>query len=88
MELKPGDKVRFLNEKGGGIITGMISNTMVNVAIEEGFVVPVLMKDLIIIEPKGAADRFFDRQVKVNLPEKQSATPRQGENARSCPGNR
>ncbi|MFH1121302.1 MAG: DUF2027 domain-containing protein [Bacteroidota bacterium] len=75
MELKPGDKVRFLNEKGGGIVTGLISTTMVNVAIEEGFVVPVLVKDLIIIEPQGAADRFFDRQVKVNLPERTAAVP-------------
>ena len=76
MELKPGDKVRYLNEKGGGIITGIISSTMVNVAIEEGFEVPVLIKDLILIEPQGAADRFFDRHVNVNLP-KSEATPHQ-----------
>jgi hypothetical protein len=70
MELKPGDKVRFLNEMGGGIVTGIISKTMVNVAIEEGFEVPVLIKDLLLIEPQGAAGRFFDRQVNVALPDK------------------
>jgi hypothetical protein len=70
MELKPGDKVRFLNEMGGGIVTGIISKTMANVAIEEGFEVPVLIKDLLLIEPQGAAGRFFDRQVDVTLPDK------------------
>lgn len=67
MELKIGDKVRFLNEKGGGIITALLSTSMVQVAIEEGFEVPVMVKDLIKIEPNGAADRFFDRPVNVNI---------------------
>lgn len=66
MELKIGDKVRFLNEKGGGIITKLISTTIVHVAIEEGFEVPVMVSDLIKIQPNGAADRFFDRPVNVN----------------------
>jgi hypothetical protein len=66
MELKIGDKVRFLNEKGGGIVTKLISTTMVQVAIEEGFEVPVMVSDLIKIQPDGAADRFFDRPVRVN----------------------
>lgn len=65
MEFKIGDKVRFLNEKGGGIVTRLISPTMVEVAIEEGFEVPVAAADLIKIEPGGAADRFFDRPVNV-----------------------
>lgn len=68
MEFKVGDKVRFLNEKGGGIISALVSTTMVKVAIEEGFEVPVLVKDLVKIEPEGAADRFFDRPVNVKLP--------------------
>jgi len=67
MELKVGDKVRFLNEKGGGIITGLISTSMVQVAIEEGFEVPVMVSDLIKIEPNGAADRFFDRPANVTI---------------------
>lgn len=75
MHLKPGDKVRFLNEKGGGIVTSIISNTMVNVAIEEGFEVPVLAKDVLLIEPEGAAGRFFDRQVNVTLPAQKTSAP-------------
>lgn len=72
MELKPGDKVRFLNEKGGGIVTGIISSTMANVAIEEGFEVPVLIKDLLLIEPQGAAGRFFDRPMNVQAPARET----------------
>lgn len=75
MELKTGDKVRFLNEKGGGIVTGFISSTMVNVAIEEGFEVPVLIKDLILIEPKGAAGRFFDRELSISNPITEKTSP-------------
>lgn len=72
MELKVGDKVRFLNEKGGGIISALVSTSMVKVSIEEGFEVPVLVKDLVKIEPGGAADRFFDRPVNVKLPKIES----------------
>ncbi len=68
MDLKVGDKVRFLNEKGGGIVTRILSNNMVNVAIEEGFDLPVLASDLIKIEPAGMAGRFFDRHLNVDVP--------------------
>ncbi|MEA5112147.1 hypothetical protein SDC9_41563 [bioreactor metagenome] len=87
MELRTGDKVRFLNEKGEGIVTRILSNTMVNVAIEEGFEVPVLASDLIRIEPQGMAGRFFDRNVNVELPagsviaEERNEKPVKAENA-------
>lgn len=68
MDLKIGDKVRFLNEKGGGIVTKLISTGMVHVAIEEGFEVPVMVSDLVKIEPGGMADRFFDRPVNIKPP--------------------
>ncbi|HLO91369.1 MAG TPA: DUF2027 domain-containing protein [Lentimicrobium sp.] len=68
MELKIGDKVRFLNEKGGGIITKLISTTMVHVAIEEGFEVPVMVSDLVKIDPNGMANRFFDRPINIKQP--------------------
>lgn len=74
MELKIGDKVRFLNEKGGGIVTKLISTNMVHVAIEEGFEVPVMVSDLVKIEPGGMADRFFDRPVNVKLPDTGKST--------------
>ncbi len=47
MRFKIGDKVKFLNETGGGIIKGVIDNKLVKVETEDGFVIPVLSKDLI-----------------------------------------
>lgn len=89
MELKIGDKVRFLNEKGGGIVTKLVSTTMVQVAIEEGFEVPVMVSDLIKIQPEGAADRFFDRPVKVNskLEEEKTIQPQVWAEDKATPQN-
>lgn len=76
MELKVGDKVRFLNEKGEGIVARILGNNMVNVAIEEGFELPVMASDLIKIEPTSMAGRFFDRDINVDLIEISIPRPR------------
>ena len=41
MVLKIGDKVRFLNEVGGGRITSIVSEDIVNVETNDGFEVPI-----------------------------------------------
>lgn len=46
MQFKIGEKVCFLNEKREGIVTKIINNKMVSIAIEDGFEIPVLMSDL------------------------------------------
>ncbi len=48
MNFKVGDKVIFLNEAGGGVISRIISPSMVSVAIEDGFEIPTLISDLIL----------------------------------------
>jgi hypothetical protein len=48
--IKTGDKVRFLNDVGGGTVTGIISRNMVNVEIEGGFEIPYPVSQLVIIE--------------------------------------
>lgn len=48
MKFKVGDKVRFLNDHGGGVVTKVISSNMVNVQIEEGFEIPTLTNELVI----------------------------------------
>ncbi len=65
MKFKVGDKVKFLNEKGGGIISRIVSNELVNVAIDDGFDIPVLMKELIVIESTSAGERFFEEHYQV-----------------------
>ncbi|RLD91184.1 MAG: hypothetical protein DRJ09_01925 [Bacteroidetes bacterium] len=48
MKYKVGDKVNFLNENGGGIVTAIIDNRMVKVEVEGGFEMPVMESDLIL----------------------------------------
>lgn len=43
-----GDKVNFLNATGGGTIKKIIDTRMVEVTIEDGFDIPVLMSDLVL----------------------------------------
>ena len=45
---KVGDRVNFLNDKGGGVIKKIIDTRMAEVEIEDGFNVPVLMSDLVL----------------------------------------
>ena len=47
MRFKVGEKVRFLNETGGGVVTAIIDNKLVKVETQDGFEIPVLSKDLI-----------------------------------------
>jgi hypothetical protein len=47
MRFKIGDRVKFLNETGGGVVTAIIDNQLVKVETEDGFEMPVLSKDLI-----------------------------------------
>ncbi|MFP4063897.1 MAG: DUF2027 domain-containing protein [Bacteroidales bacterium] len=47
MQFKPGDKVLFLNEKGGGVVTRVEDDQIVHVAVEDGFDIPYAVTDLI-----------------------------------------
>lgn len=48
--MKKGDRVRFLNEVGGGVIAGFPNKDMVLVTDESGFDIPVLRNDVVVIE--------------------------------------
>lgn len=50
MKLQKGDKVRFLNDVGGGIITEITDKEFVKIKTEDGFEMPVLIKELIKVE--------------------------------------
>lgn len=50
MEIKIGDKVRFLNDVGGGVVTKIVDRMSVEVMNESGFDVPVNITELIVIE--------------------------------------
>ena len=48
--IKIGDRVKFLNDVGGGIVTGFIGKNMVNVENEDGFEVPYPLSKLINVD--------------------------------------
>jgi hypothetical protein len=77
MAIKIGDKVKFLNTTGGGIVSKLIDSRLVSVAIEGGFEIPVQASELLVIEPVDAGSRFFHE--KFDVPEVQkSGIPEEG----------
>ncbi len=49
MKLKTGDIVRFLNEKGEGTVSKIINKTTVAVTISDGFEIPYLISELVLV---------------------------------------
>ena len=47
--IKIGDRVRFLNDVGGGVVTGFVNKTMVNVEGQDGFEIPYPISQLVNI---------------------------------------
>jgi len=62
--MKIGDKVRFLNAVGGGIVKRFKNNDIVWVEEEDGFETPTLIRECIVVEPDNTP---------VNLPNKSDA---------------
>lgn len=48
--MKIGDKVRFLNEIGGGIISGFQDKNIVLVEDEDGFQIPMRVNDVVVVD--------------------------------------
>ncbi len=69
MHFKAGDKVIFLNEKGGGIVTRVIDEQVVHVAIEDGFEIPYAVTDIIKAERETPGER------PLTAPFRQGAAP-------------
>lgn len=62
---RTGDKVRFLDEKGEGTVTGFTRDGYALVRIDDGFEIPYVPKKLVIVE----------RAVQVPPPEEPEAAP-------------
>ena len=69
MKLNVGDRVKYLDSTGGGVITKVIDRKMVMVSDQDGFEIPTLISELVKIESGEAAARFFDenREKPLNL---------------------
>ncbi|MEI7897540.1 MAG: DUF2027 domain-containing protein [bacterium] len=72
--LKVGDKVKFLNTSGGGIVAKLIDSRMVNILTEDGFEIPTMISELIRVDSSNAAARFFEPHYNIKLPESPDET--------------
>ena len=74
MKIKVGDKVKFLNENGGGIVSRIIDSKTVDVTIEDGFEIPTFIGNLIVIEPSSSdsARNLFDTDFDIKIPEEKT----------------
>lgn len=52
--MKIGDKVRFLNEVGGGVVTGFQGRDIVLVEDADGFDIPICMNECVLVEESKA----------------------------------
>jgi hypothetical protein len=55
--MKTGDKVRFLNTTGGGVVKGFQGKDIAMVEDDDGFDIPVLIRECVVIEPGDAQVR-------------------------------
>jgi hypothetical protein len=76
MNLKAGDKVRFLDEKGEGVITRFIDNKQVLVEMPDGFEIPYLLAKLVpvAVETKPTA-RQAEHPLQKEVPVSAIYTP-------------
>jgi hypothetical protein len=84
MKFNVGDQVKFLNTKGGGVVSKIISPTLVNVMIEDGFEIPTVTNELVKIEPQGKAERMFSEDFRGPVFSRQPAV----DNLQSSVGSR
>ena len=72
--IKAGDKVRFLNAVGGGIVKSVINKTMVSVEDYDGFEVPTMISELVVVDDSVSMDPER-RSSRVKAPEKKEEAP-------------
>ncbi|MDQ3191594.1 MAG: Smr/MutS family protein [Bacteroidota bacterium] len=67
MKFNIGDKVRFLNEKGEGLITGFDNKYIALVEIAEGFEIPFPVKELVKVDIDEVKQEGVVEKPKLNL---------------------
>lgn len=77
--LNVGDKVKFLNTPGGGIVAKVLDSRMVSILIEEGFEIPTMISELIRIDPAEPAARFFEEHYNIGVTESTEDQEEQGD---------
>ncbi len=62
MKLNIGDKVKFLNQSGGGVVTKIVSSQMVCVTDNDGFEIPTLVNELVKIDAEIKSAKMFHNE--------------------------
>jgi hypothetical protein len=77
MKFKKGDRVRFLNDIGGGMVNRIDEQGHVYVLTEDGFEIPVLEKELVLSRNLDYNERIEEPEVKipVNPVKKEAGKP-------------
>ena len=68
MKFRIGEKVKFLNDVGGGTITSLIDNKTVLVTTRDGFEVPVMITELVSDSSEYFSEKSVKAEKPVNLP--------------------
>ncbi|MBQ2339895.1 MAG: DUF2027 domain-containing protein, partial [Bacteroidaceae bacterium] len=67
-DIKLGSRVRFLSDVGGGKVVGFQKGNIVLVEDEDGFQIPTLMSDVVVIETED-----YNTSTMVDVKKKQKA---------------
>jgi len=67
-EIRVGDRVRFLNTTGGGVVRGLKGKDQVIVEDEDGFEVPALMRECVVVGEREAQIRSSNSSPLVSKP--------------------
>ncbi|PIF06414.1 MAG: hypothetical protein CSA36_01630 [Draconibacterium sp.] len=78
--LRIGDKVKFLNDVGGGIVTGFIDKVTAKVKSDDGFEIPYPVSQLVnVTEMEREEKAVISRQEDFSTPEAESTEPQKQE---------
>ena len=70
--MKIGDKVRFLSEVGGGRVSGFQGKDIVLVEDEDGFDIPMAVKDVVVIDNDDySSERVVEGKLGGNSPKRE-----------------
>ncbi len=69
MKLNVGDKVKFLNEKGEGKVSGFLNDRTAVIETNDGFEIPVLIKELVISSGQSDSQNIDSNPQVKNVPE-------------------
>jgi len=56
MAIKIGDRVRFLNVTGGGIVSKIVNKELIEVTDKDGFDIPILARECVVVESAEKTD--------------------------------